>query len=111
MKTRIIKVHPFGDRSPTQELVINREWVPNEVGDLAIRFATHFGIVAAKTEGEDKAGRAKLELQTVEEIVQRSCDLAEKLNAELTKRGWILNLPDVPEDAPETKTDPPTQSP
>lgn len=89
MKHEVIKYgKKFGET-----IKIFREHIPNEVGELATEFARHFGIVAAKIEGEDKAGRAKLELQTVEEVVQRSCDLAEKLWAEMNKRGWILDLP------------------
>jgi hypothetical protein len=83
------------------EVRLTKQWVPSEIGDLAIRFATHFGIVAAKTDGQDQAGRAKLELQTVEEIVERSCSLAKALVERMEKEGWIVKCPDLPDDAEE----------
>lgn len=102
MKYEVIK---WGKRGG-EDIRLIRENMPNEEGELAIRFATHFGIIAAKTEGQDEAGRAKLELQTVEETVKRSCDLAQKLTEELKKRGWMLDLPtpkmpEPPEETPE----------
>jgi hypothetical protein len=79
-----------------EEVQIIRERVPTEEGDLALKFATHFAVIAAVEDGYDEAGRAKLRLQTVDEIVQRACDLAEKMTAALRKREWILDLP-IPE--------------
>jgi hypothetical protein len=99
VKTKIV------NRYGSKEVVLQNEYVPNEIGLIALGFATHFGVIAAKTDGEDKAGRAKLELQTVDEIVQRSCDLAQKLTDEMKKRGWFVDLPDQPDEPEEEKKD------
>jgi hypothetical protein len=97
MRTKII------NRYGHKEVVVQNETVPSEIGMIALGFATHFGIIAAKTDGEDKAGRAKLELQTVDEIVQRSCDLAQRLSDEMKKRGWIVDLPKIPDEDEQEK--------
>jgi len=39
--------------------------------ELAWDLIHHFGSIAAKTQGEDSAGRHKIELQTPKEIVER----------------------------------------
>jgi hypothetical protein len=83
------------------EVRLLKTWVPNETGDLAIRFATHFGIIAATDNGEDTAGRHQIKLAEVADVVKRSCDLAEQLVEEMKKRGWIVNCPDLPENEPE----------
>lgn len=105
MEARIMK-----SRWGSSEIRLIKTWVPNETGDLAIRFATHFGIIAAKSAGEDTAGRSRLDLQTVDEIVDRSCELADKLVAKMKEKGWIVDLPDLPEEEPE-KDNPSEQGP
>lgn len=46
--------------------------------ELALRFATHFAVVAGIPDGEDEAGRQKLRLLTPDEVVLRSFEIAEK---------------------------------
>jgi hypothetical protein len=93
------------------EVRLLKTWVPNETGELAIRFATHFGLVAAQTVGEDKAGRAKFELQPVDMVVDRAIEMAEKLVAKMKEKNWIVDCPDLPEDEPEKKDNPPENPP
>lgn len=86
----------------TNEVRLVKTWVPNETGELAIQFATHFGMVAAKIEGEDSGGRSKMELQSPDEVVDRACEMAELLVARLKKKNWIIDLPDLPDETAET---------
>lgn len=48
-----------------------------------------YGIIAATDNGEDSAGRHKFRLQSPEETVQRSCDIADLLVNEFEARGWV----------------------
>ncbi len=52
---------------------------------------------AAIQDGEDGKGRAKLRLQTVDELVTRSFDIAEKAYAMAAARGHVVQLPDLNE--------------
>lgn len=55
----------------------------------ALRFLEHFAIVAGKTEGEDKAGRARCDLQGVAEVVDRAFAIAEAFVKTAEARGGI----------------------
>jgi hypothetical protein len=67
---------------------------PVRAAEIAQEFVTRWGMIAAKPDGEDSAGRAKLALLAPVEIVQRACDTAELLIAEFEKRGWFVELPE-----------------
>jgi hypothetical protein len=90
MKHELIK---WGGRGGGEEVRVLREHIPNEEGDLAIRFAERFAVIAAVEDGVDEAGRAKLRLQTVPEVVERACELAAQMTTALRERNWILDLP------------------
>ena len=53
-----------------------------------------WGMVAAITDGEDSAGRSKLRLMTVPELVARACDTAAAALAAFSERGWLVDVPD-----------------
>jgi hypothetical protein len=89
MKQELIKLGKYGG----EEVRIVRDHIPNEEGDLAIRFAERFAVIAGVEDGYDEAGRAKFRLQTVDEVVERSCELAAKMTIALRERNWILDLP------------------
>jgi hypothetical protein len=105
MEAKIVRT-----RWGTNEIRLGKAWVPNETGELAIRFATHFGVVAAEDAGEDSKGRSKLRLQSPEMVVKRACDMAEQLVAKMKERGWVVDIPDLP-DLPEGATDATTDFP
>ncbi len=65
---------------------------------IAIEMVQKWGMIAAMDDGEDSAGRHRVRLMTVEELVQRACDSAQKLIEEFEKREWLLELPE-----PQTK--------
>jgi hypothetical protein len=67
---------------------------PVRAAEIAQELVTRWGIIAARPDGEDSAGRAKLALLAPAEIVQRACDTAELLIAEFEKRGWFVELPE-----------------
>jgi hypothetical protein len=102
MKIEVVK---WGKRGG-EDVRILRERIPTEEGDLALRFATHFAVVAAVEDGVDEAGRAKFRLQTVDEVVQRSCELAAQMTIALKSRGWMLDLPIPKPPEPPEEEDP-----
>jgi hypothetical protein len=69
--------------------------------DCTAKFAMlcieRWGMVAAVPDGEDSAGRAKLRPASVDEVVSRACDSAEKFFAEAKKRGWMVDVPSIEE--------------
>lgn len=64
--------------------------------ELAERLMHHFGSVAGIPDGEDSAGRSIVRLQTPVELVERCCRIAAIAMEEFEKRGWLLELPDMP---------------
>ena len=66
---------------------------PNSIARLASAMAERFALVAAMPDGEDSAGRQKLRLPTAEECAVRSCDLAQALWGEFSRRDWLITLP------------------
>lgn len=84
------------------DAVICEKRMPGREAKLAITLIERWGMVAAKHDGEDSAGRACLTLQTPEELVERACKTAELAFAELERRGWMLHMPEQPaEESPE----------
>lgn len=61
--------------------------------ELAINLVSHFALIAAKDDGDDTSGRRASKLQSTDEVVNRACDIAEKMIDELEKRNWIIDIP------------------
>ena len=67
---------------------------PNIEARLALVLVERWGLVAAKDEGEDAAGRSKVVLLNPEEVVSRACITAELLVAALRARSWMIPVPE-----------------
>lgn len=67
--------------------------MPNTEARMATAFIERWGMVAARPDGEDSAGRQKLSLLTPEELVGRACATAKLACQEFEKRGWMLHVP------------------
>ena len=74
---------------------------PRFLEDHHCRFAMsiieRWAMVAAKPDGEDSAGRAKIALSDVGDIVNRACDIAALAFLEFEHRGWLTPCPTVAE--------------
>ncbi len=66
-------------------------------GRLAIVFLEKWGMVAAKEDGEDAAGRQKMALIPVDECVARAFEMSRLAMAEARRRGLVVELPDLNE--------------
>lgn len=66
-------------------------------GRLAAVLVERWGLVAAKFDGEDSAGRAKMALPSVREVVERAFDMAEGFMSEAKRRGHLVEIPDLNE--------------
>ena len=44
---------------------------------LALKFMEHFGVISARVAGEDTAGRSKIELMPVDELIDRCFAMAD----------------------------------
>ena len=78
-------------RSP--QLIHHDTRPPDRVARLAIVMIEKWGITAAKPEGEDSAGRAKLAMLPVDEMVARAFDTAELVYKVAAERGHLLQGP------------------
>jgi hypothetical protein len=76
------------------EVVLFRKNMPNNKAELAIELIAKWGLVSAKDDGEDTAGRHKLTLMPVSEVVERAIEMADQAITEMEKRGWFINLPE-----------------
>lgn len=92
MKHQEIKHGRYG-RYGTDIRIYN-EWVPNEVGHIAVDLMKHLAICTGTPDGEDSAGRSKLKLLPADEVAKRACDIAAAMEKELKDRGWRLDLPE-----------------
>ncbi len=81
------------DRGAT-EVIIQNTSVVDLPAEWALEIAGSWGAVAGHPDGEDSAGRAKLRLMTADELVERSCEVAEKLLAAFQARNWMIDVPD-----------------
>lgn len=66
---------------------------PNHRATFAIEMMVRIALASGETSGEDSAGRAKLELMSAKEVVQRACDIADNAFSEFEKRGWLIDVP------------------
>lgn len=77
----------------------------NQEARLAMSLIERWGMVAAKPDGEDGAGRQKLTCLSPEEVVSKACSTVSAAMAEFRQLGWILDLPtlDQAEEALKSK--------
>jgi len=76
-----------------QGWVINKKTVPNNRALLVIEMLTKMGLTTGVLDGEDSQGRAKLNVMSVKETVQRAVDIADEAFNQFEKRGWLISLP------------------
>ena len=72
--------------------------VPGTKAKLAIELLSRWGMVMGKPDGEDSAGRAKITIMPVDEVVARSIAAADGLVDEMQKLGWFLEIPPLEEE-------------
>ena len=65
--------------------------------NLAAALIERWGLVAAKPDGEDSAGRAKLRKSAPQELVTEACETAALALAEFRRRGWTKQALTQPE--------------
>lgn len=69
----------------------------NTKARIAIEMLQRWGMVAAEPDGEDSAGRAKLMLQPVNELVLRAVETVDVAFAAFEEKDWIIKLPSLNE--------------
>lgn len=79
------------------EIFIHTMQKPGGIATLAGEFCCRWGMVAAKDDGEDSAGRQRVKTLTPSEVVSRACEMASLLWAEFEQRGWLLTVPEPKE--------------
>jgi hypothetical protein len=77
----------------SKEIVVYQKTAANNRARLAVSMLERWGAVAGTPDGEDSAGRAKLNHMPVDDMVKRACETAEKAFIEFERRGWLLDLP------------------
>lgn len=91
---RILPTKKFSDNAVCQVLT---RYAPDERALLAKEMLLRWGLVAAMSDGEDSAGRAKLCESPPGYMVKRVCDTADLLFKEFERRGWMKELPSYEE--------------
>jgi hypothetical protein len=88
----------------TNNLLINHNYVIGHVGQFAMElFRAEMSALeplvdcSAYMVGGNPANFQSLQRTAIEHCVKRSCDGAEKLFAEMTKRGWLFEAPGLDE--------------
>ena len=81
---------PFGLK------IHEREW-PSQKARFAMAMIERWGMVSGMMDGEDSAGRAKVRLASVDEVVERAVEASEKAFEAFRSKGWIEDLASVDE--------------
>lgn len=81
------------DRTGTKKLELHEADIPNAKAKLAMDLVERWGMVAAKEDGEDSAGRQKLRLSSPAELVDRAIDVADLLIERFRIHGWMTENP------------------
>ena len=87
------KIILSGNRYDYEEVTFHKKTILDSKAEFATEMLIKWGMVTGVPDGEDSAGRAKLKVMPVDELVQRACETAEKAFTEFEKRGWILEVP------------------
>jgi len=85
------------EKFPLTRLVAHETEQLEQTAKLAFDLVGRWGPVAATPDGEDSSGRAKLRLQTPEELVQRAFGCAELAMAYARTHGHVAIMPDIEE--------------
>lgn len=64
---------------------------------FACNLVERWGMVAARDDGEDSAGRHKIKLHSPTEVVSRAVEMTDALWVALRKEGWIEDIPTLEE--------------
>jgi hypothetical protein len=92
--TQVYTRDRYANRDP--EVAIATLIAPDEKARLAMVLLEKWGMVQAHTDGEDSAGRAKLALMPVHEVVGRACEMADLAWREFERLGWVVPIPPIP---------------
>jgi hypothetical protein len=96
MTTQFAIAEDYG-RNSLKQFVQHETELPNAEARLAMLLIEKWGMVAAKSAGEDSAGRSMLVDLSPAEVVERACSIAEKALAAFRERNWIVIAPDISE--------------
>lgn len=95
-KSQKVRIRPQF-RGDQKDVVVYSVEHADQTAVFAMQLLEKWGLVAAIPDGEDSAGRAKLRLPTVNEIVTRAFDIAEVSMSEARMRDLMVNVPDLNE--------------
>jgi hypothetical protein len=80
-----------------QGLTIHSLQMPDQVAATALQMIERWGCIAAVPDGEDRAGRSRLRLQTPDELATYAFKAAEAFWAKAHELGHVLALPSAEE--------------
>lgn len=84
-------------------VVINELKTPTPEGRFMLAILERWSMVQGVDGGEDSAGRAKINLMPVDELVDRAADISIKAFKALEDNDWFMDLPTFDEMENEIK--------
>ena len=97
----VIVTNKHNFREP--QIMVHEREIPDLEAKIAISLVEKWGMVSGAEGGEVSTGRAKLRLMTPHEVVDRACETAEALVAELRTRKWFVAVAPYGEIADHAK--------
>lgn len=87
--------YTIGDRYSNRHELIStlQKESPNLEARIAVSLVERWGLVAGEEGGEDSSGRAKLRIQSPEEVVNRAVTTAELLVSAIRDKNWLVQSP------------------
>ncbi len=92
-KTDFLEIGYAGQFRPRGLILHNRK-IPDARAVFAMQVIERWGMVAAIEDGEDSAGRQKLRLATISELVERAVQVSAAAFELFESRAWIVDTPD-----------------
>jgi hypothetical protein len=93
----------FGDSSEYARCVIHQLEHPTQEARFAMCMIERWAMVQCQSGGEDSAGRHKLELMPVDDVVERGIEIAELAFQRFRTLKWLDPVPTLAELSEEIK--------
>lgn len=77
------------------QVALHERVLPDIRARFAMAMIEKWGLAAGTTDGEDSVGRQKARRLDPDEVVTIACDISERLFAQMSERGWLLDIGDM----------------
>ena len=96
IEVEVIKPRIYDD-ADTPKLAINDTEMPTREGAFFMSLVERWGMVGARDDGEDSAGRARIGEASIDHVIERAAKMASRTFDEMRKNNNMFILPTIAE--------------